>query len=507
MTDTSKPSIYVSHIEMGIGDRRPTQAPLRIAEVQPNACDGLIGITFAPGKKQPDGATGAHDRDLSADLDVIAVWNAAIVVTLIEDHEIRALQIDGLGAEVERRFMEWRHWPIRDYSTPDAAFEAAWPVRSAQLRRLLASGARVLVHCKGGLGRAGMIAARLLVDCGDAPADAIRKVRAVRAACAIETPEQEDWVAQGRLQSTSAPAAADRESCLNRAMGALVGLAVGDAVGTTIEFAQKPDEPILLDMIGGGPFRLKAGEWTDDTAMAIALAHSLVAHPDVDPADLMDRFTAWHEVGAYACQGRCIDIGNTVQTALRRYRRDGNPLAGPTGDESSGNGALMRQAPVMIRHWRSRARMRQVVEIQTRTTHRSEATRKASRIFAEMVADAIGGASLVTILRSEAATDIDGAWRDQPRSAIRGSGYVVHSLQAAVWAVARTTNFRSAILLAANLGEDADTTAAIAGQLAGAIYGLKGIPREWLDRLAWRGDIEELAVTLFDAGWADSSTA
>lgn len=479
-------------------------APLRIAEVSPKGCDGVIGITLAPGKKQPNAATGPHHRELAADLDVISAWNAAAVVTLVEEHELHELQITELGAEVTRRFMEWHHWPIRDHSVPDAAFEAAWPERSTQLRGLLARGARILVHCKGGLGRAGMVAARLLVEFGEDPFEAIRKVRAVRAACAIETPEQEAWVARGGLMATSSPRT-EREDCFDRAIGALIGLAVGDAVGTTIEFQPKPSEPLVHDMVGSGPFRLTAGEWTDDTAMALALANSLVEHPGLDASDLMERFNDWMQLGAYSCQGRCFDIGNTVRTALSRYLRDRNPLAGTTDDESSGNGALMRLAPVMIRHWRDRSRMQQAAELQTLTTHGSGATLKASRIFADMVADAIGGASLATILQSEAVAEIDGAWRGQPRSSIRGSGYVVHSLQAAVWAVARTTSFRSAILLAANLGEDADTTAAIAGQLAGAIYGLKGIPREWLDRLAWRGEIEELAATLFDAGWPDAA--
>src|ERR1700688_1055317 len=152
--------------------------PLRIAELPVGP--GLIGITFAPGKHQDDGLSGRHARDLAADLDRIAGWNAAVVVTLVEAKELSALGIKAIGTEVRRRHMAWRHWPIGDYQVPDAAFEAAWPARSAQLRSLLACGGRVLIHCKGGLGRAGTIAARLLVEEGRAPADAIAAVRAVR---------------------------------------------------------------------------------------------------------------------------------------------------------------------------------------------------------------------------------------------------------------------------------------------------------------------------------------
>ena len=112
----------------------------------------------------------------------------------------------------------------------------------------------------------------------------------------------------------------------DRAIGALVGLAVGDAVGTTIEFAAKPKYALMDDMVGRGPFRLKAGEWTDDTAMALALADSLLRHPVFDPTDLMNRFVQWHEKGSYSCTGTCFDIGNTVRTALATFKRTGNPI-------------------------------------------------------------------------------------------------------------------------------------------------------------------------------------
>lgn len=159
--------------------------PLRIAEL----ASGAIGITFAPGKQQADAMSGAHRRDLATDLDVVAAWNAAAVVTLVEAHELEALGIAGLGAEVRRRHMEWHHWPICDYGVPDASWEAAWPARSASLRGLLARGCRVLVHCKGGLGRAGTVAARLLVEMGTPAPEAIAIVRAARPG-AVETAAQ-----------------------------------------------------------------------------------------------------------------------------------------------------------------------------------------------------------------------------------------------------------------------------------------------------------------------------
>lgn len=479
--------------------------PLRIAEIPVGLAGGLLGVTFAPGKQQPGALSGTHQRDRGADLDLIAAWNAAAVVTLVEPHELDSLGIASLGAEVRRRHMQWHHWPIQDYDVPDAAFEAAWPARSAILRLLLACGGRVLVHCKGGLGRAGTVSARLLVEGGMAAGDAVRAVRTVRPG-AIETGAQERWVRAGQACPDFAPDRS-RDAARDRAMGAMLGLAVGDAVGAAIEFSPKPRLAVLDDMAEGGPHRLARGQWTDDTAMALALADSLAAAPELDPADLMRRFLDWRDTGAYSCTGTCFDIGNAISAALERFRRTGQPLAGSADPGASGNGALMRLAPVAIRHWRDPEALQQVAALQTRTTHGSPATLAASDVFADLLADAIAGASLPEVLVSLAARRIEGGWCGLHRDAIQGSGWVVRSLQAAVWAVSRTTDFRSAVLLTANLGDDADTTAAIAGQLAGAIYGASGIPLDWLKVLAWRGRLENAAAGLFEAGWpaADGS--
>ncbi len=483
--------------------RTSLTSPLHIAAVPFGTGGGLLGLTFAPGKQQRAGSTGSHARDLQVDLDAVAAWNAAAVVTLAEAHELDALGIAAIGAEVRRRHMEWHHWPIGDVQVPGAGFMAEWPGRSAALRGLLARGGRVLLHCKGGLGRAGSVAARLLVEDGTEAGAAIATVRAARPG-AIETAAQEAWVAAGHPAPLPQPDRS-RPAARNRALGALLGLAVGDAVGAAIEFEPKSRFARLDDMAAGGPHRLARGQWTDDTAMALALADSLLVHPGLDADDLMHRFLDWHGTGAYSCTGRCFDIGIQTRRALDQYRRSGNPLAGNTEPAASGNGALMRLAPVPIRHWRDPAEMARVAAVQTRTTHGSPPTLAASVTFATMVAEAIAGADLTTVLCGPAGNGIEGGWRGVHRDAIEGSGYVVRSLQAAVWAVSRATDFRSAILLAANLGQDADTTAAIAGQLAGAVFGIQGIPPAWLDALAWRERLTEAAGRLFDAGCADAS--
>jgi protein-tyrosine phosphatase len=174
-------------------DQTSDNNKLRIDEIAVGTSGGRIGITFAPGKHQPNALSGSHRRNLHADLDVVAAWGATAVVTLVEQHELETLRIENLGEEVRRRKMDW---PIRDVTAPDRHFEAAWPARSERLRSLVLNGGRVLIHCKGGLGRAGTISAKLLVDMGVEPTLAMEKVRAAREG-AIETKEQENWIARG----------------------------------------------------------------------------------------------------------------------------------------------------------------------------------------------------------------------------------------------------------------------------------------------------------------------
>lgn len=163
--------------------------PLQISEVRASPAHGRIGITFCPGKRDRFAQTGAWERDLGIDLDAVAAWGARLVLTLVEPAELVTLEVPGLGREIERRGIAWRHLPIADYSIPTEAFERQWATHGGEIRTLLRNGDDVLVHCRGGLGRAGMIAARLLVELGMEPEDAIRYVRRERRG-AIETPSQ-----------------------------------------------------------------------------------------------------------------------------------------------------------------------------------------------------------------------------------------------------------------------------------------------------------------------------
>ena len=475
--------------------------PIRISAVRPGHGSGRIGITLCPGKKDLHAQNGPANRDLGLDLDEIQRWGATAVISLIRDEEIDYLQVRGLHDAVEERHMEWWHLPIPDVQPPGSDFERGWKVAGEAIRDRLRMGFDVLVHCKGGLGRAGTVAARLLVELGESPESAVRRVRKARKN-AIETREQKRHVKRCEPPVSPTPSITQKD-VQDRAMGALLGLAVGDALGTTLEFEKRDWRPRVVDITGGGPFDLRPGCWTDDTAMALALAESLLASGNLDCSDLMDRFAAWWQNGEYSPTGHCFDIGITTRNALERYLRTGDPLAGSTDPGTAGNGSLMRLAPVALRFWNDRDRLDHAAAQQSRTTHAAEEAVDGCRAFADLLADAISGKPRRDVLAPRAfdgapaiAEIVKGSWRGCAREKIRSSGYVVHTLEAAMWSVARTGNFRNAVLLAANLADDADTVAAVTGQLAGAIYGLSGIPTDWLERIAWKDQLLDTAERL-----------
>ncbi|WP_204508368.1 cyclin-dependent kinase inhibitor 3 family protein [Aestuariivirga litoralis] len=171
--------------------------PLQIAEFTSPTAKGAIGVTFCPGKKQPGALTGAWDRDLCIDLDAIKAWGASTVITLIEFHEMESLEVSDIEQQTVARGMEWLHMPITDFSPPDQRFAQAWRKHGSRLLEEVRSGSRILVHCKGGLGRAGTVSALMLVELGMNPEDAMKAVRSARKG-AIETREQEDYVRSSR---------------------------------------------------------------------------------------------------------------------------------------------------------------------------------------------------------------------------------------------------------------------------------------------------------------------
>ena len=286
----------------------------------------------------------------------------------------------------------------------------------------------------------------------------------------------------------------------DRATGALLGLAVGDALGTTLEFSERDSLPHHSEMTGGGPFKLLPGVWTDDTSMAMALSYSLIMSRCFDPADLMTRFVSWWQEGYYSPTGRCFDIGITTSQALQRFIANGDPYAGDTSEQAAGNGSLMRLAPVSLFTLYTPQNCASIAIGQSRTTHAAPQALQACAFFADLLQQAIRGAGKDALFAPQkweghaAMREIaTGTWRTKRRDQIKSSGYVIHTLEAAMWAVDQTDNFEDALVLAVNLAEDADSVGAVTGQLAGALYGYSAIPERWLAPLAWHHELRTLA--------------
>jgi ADP-ribosyl-[dinitrogen reductase] hydrolase len=288
-----------------------------------------------------------------------------------------------------------------------------------------------------------------------------------------------------------------------RALGSLLGLAVGDALGTTLEFRRRDTYAPLTDIVGGGPFHLSAGEWTDDTSMAICLAESLIAFPDLDERDLMDRFVRWRDHGENSVNGSCFDIGPTTSNALDHYLRTKNPIAGSRQANSAGNGSLMRLAPIALRWHRDPDAAMIGARRQSLTTHAADAAVEACAFFAKLLVLGIATGSKSAVIAQASSPNVDvnavagGSWK-RDRDDIRSTGYVIDTLEAALWSVSQSSSFEDAVLLAANLGDDADTVAAVTGQLAGSIWGITGTPKRWLAVLAQRERIEDLGRQLIE---------
>jgi ADP-ribosyl-[dinitrogen reductase] hydrolase len=294
--------------------------------------------------------------------------------------------------------------------------------------------------------------------------------------------------------------------------GALLGLAIGDALGTTLEFTppMNPWQPQVTDIVGGGPFALNAGDFTDDTSMALCLAESLVACRGFDPSDQAARYVRWWQHGENSVTGSCFDIGGTTCAALRRFVETGRPYAGVMS--GGGNGSLMRLVPVVLAYAREEDAAIEYAGKSSLVTHSAPEASDACRFYARLIVRALRGADIATLLEAWQAAGLElcpkidavarGSYKHKSWRQISGSGYVVQCLEAALWAIDNSDTYRDAIILAANLGEDADTTAAVTGQLAGALYGLAGIASEWVDVLTWRERFLDLSNRLFElAGW------
>ena len=295
----------------------------------------------------------------------------------------------------------------------------------------------------------------------------------------------------------------------DRLLGSLLGLAVGDALGTAVEFQARDSFPPVTDMVGGGVFDLAPGQWTDDTSMALCIAASLTETGAYDPRDQLARFVRWYRDGYLSSTGRCFDIGNQTRAALEEFEVTGEPYREAAGGMSAGNGSLMRLAPVAMAFCDDPDAAGQFSADSSRTTHPAVECVEACGVYGRLIAAAVGGASRTElyvlaadlaeqVTSPDLATILRGSYRVKERDEISSSGYVLHSLEAALWAFATTDDFLEGALLAVNLGDDADTVGAIHGQLAGALYGRSGIPESWRNRLHDIEMIEHLAAGIAD---------
>ena len=300
----------------------------------------------------------------------------------------------------------------------------------------------------------------------------------------------------------------------NRYLGSLVGLAVGDVLEAVIDSKVPRDVGPVENMRGGGPWNLEPGQWTGNTSMALCLAASIVERHGFDAKDQMDRYLRWRDEGYMSSTGRCFDIRETVSQSLHSYETTGKPYAGPTTECTAGNGSLMRLAPVPMYMVHDARRAKELAGEMSRTTHGAREAVDCCRYMTGMMVGALRGEAKDRLLsdlyspvynywvlqRSALTPRVDaiarGVYKSKQAEDLPASSYVIDTMEAVLWAFHRTDSFREGALLAVNLGCGEGTTGAVYGQLAGAYYGVAGIPSEWAESVAKRELIENLARKL-----------
>lgn len=302
----------------------------------------------------------------------------------------------------------------------------------------------------------------------------------------------------------------DFETKRDRCLGAMIGLAIGDALGTTNEFASGDSITVIDDIVGGGPFNLEPGQWTDDTSMALCLANSL-SNKDFDMKDQLYSYHNWYEHGFMSSTGTCFDIGAQTQNSLSDFINNKTILSRRTHFSNSGNGGIMRLAPVVIKYNDDVFNCSFAAEMQSATTHSSVICREAAALMAEIMFNAINRLdsetkqSILKVSRARAYItpqifEINtGTFKNKEfREVFSENGFVASSLEFALWCFYNTDSFSDCVLMAANSGGDADTNAAIAGQIAGSFYGFSDIPEEWVSKLYGVQTLTKLTDSLME---------
>ena len=301
--------------------------------------------------------------------------------------------------------------------------------------------------------------------------------------------------------------------------------AVADALGVPVEFAKREelDANPVTNMRGYGTYNVPAGAWSDDTSMSLAALDSL-ASGNVDYNEIMENFVQWNRNGKYTPMGTTFDVGTTCHTAIAKYEllKNSATACGLVAASSNGNGSLMRIQPFVLMAFcrdLTREACDDLVANASSMTHAHARSVLGCQIYATVLralleapsADAVKAAIATASTRYASSPEYAHYARifapdfeKLPREQIKSSGYVVDTLEAAIWCLLTTDNFRDCTLKAVNLGSDTDTVAAVAGGLAGALYGYESIPTEWLDTLIRREYIEDMCERACD-GWQKNS--
>ena len=307
---------------------------------------------------------------------------------------------------------------------------------------------------------------------------------------------------------------------LNTYLGALFGVGVGDAVGVPVEFKSREEikKSPITDMIGYGTYNLPPGTFSDDGSLTFCLAEALTK--DYDLYVIAENFIFWRYSNYWAARGKVFDIGNTTQRAIDRLLKGITPdLAGDFEEDSNGNGALMRILPIIfyVKHKPTNERFKIIKEVAS-ITHGHIRSTISCFYYIEFGLGIINGLDkfqvyanlqksvpefLVSISINKSEIEIFNRLFDNQinllnEAEISSSGYVIHSLEASIWCLLQTENYKDAVLKAANLGNDTDTVAAITGGLAGLYFGYNNIPKNWISTLARNKDIENLALGMFE---------
>lgn len=497
--------------------RNSISHPLRIDELRLG--NGTLGITFCPGKKGRSEFGSDWDRDLGVDLDAIKFWGADAVVTLIEDYEFKMLCVPELGQMVKARGIDWFHFPIRDLDVPSCAEMEKWPDLSSQLHSITERGGRVIVHCRGGLGRAGTIAALLLIERGRAPHQAINDVRCARSG-AIETVAQEEWLGDHDRFS-------DQTS--RQLHASLLGGAIGDSLGADVEFLSLS---AIRDRFPHGildipPFMGQKGAITDDTQMTLFTAEGLIrayirgtlrgiCHP---PSVVHHALLRWLRTQGGSPRMSTDDVGLVADNRLwaRRAPRltclsslsESQRFGDSAKNGSKGCGTIMRVAPIALMAPRNQVRS---IAIETSAlTHGHPTGQLAAASWAEILADVARGVDLEHATRNiveeydsieyggETVRAIQNALeapRDGSPETVEtlGGGWTAEeALSIALYASLSASSFDHALQIAVIHSGDSNSTGAITGNMMGLIEPQAALEHRWASLIEGADIISRLA--------------